>query len=123
MAKKKTMPKPKQSAGYAARTAPSVHDSTKESEEEIEVARGKNTASPAAPRAVQTLLRTKRNEEKNNRSNHTVVKKKAPSGARVLKEIKTLQKTTQLLIPRAPFIRLVSWSIFKTGSISNYDHI
>ena len=37
----------------------------------------------------------------------TTVKKRAKSGTRALKEIRLLQKTTNLLIAKAPFIRLV----------------
>lgn len=37
-----------------------------------------------------------------------VIKKKAKPGARALLEIKSLQKTTNLCIPRAPFVRVVS---------------
>lgn len=35
------------------------------------------------------------------------IKKRAKSGSRVLKEIRFLQKSTNLLIAKAPFIRLV----------------
>lgn len=35
-------------------------------------------------------------------------KKRAKPGSRALKEIRNLQNTTNLLIPRAPFIRMVN---------------
>lgn len=37
-----------------------------------------------------------------------IKKKKAKPGSKVLKHIRLLQKTTNLLIPKSPFIRIVS---------------
>lgn len=51
--------------------------------------------------------RSKTNTETASNATRTLVKSRAKSGQRALQEIRYLQKTTKLLIPKAPFARLV----------------
>jgi hypothetical protein len=96
MVKRKSLPKNKENASYASRTANSVHDTTKESIQPNNI-----TAAIRAPAAGKALVNNILHKKQ---STKTVINRR---GVKVLKEIQTLQKTTNLLIPRAPFIRLV----------------
>jgi hypothetical protein len=120
MAKKKTQPKPANKASYASKTAPRVKDkeqappaaessqetdssnstgsgSTSESEESenIQPQQRKGPKAPVAQKRPATLPSQKNKVTKTKRT-------------KVLSEIRSLQKSTQLLIPRAPFLRLVN---------------
>ena len=92
MVKRKSLPQPAERAGYAARTAPRVSDSTNNESSEEESAR----KSPRKSGASSKLLKLTSNKPKS--------KKLTPA----LRQIRDLQKSTNLLIPRAPFLRLVS---------------
>ena len=104
MVKRKASPKKGSSAGYAARIEPPVSDSTDESSEALQVSTNPTMTSspikkkPTARKSTAPIPRPKL----------TVKKKKS----RVLKEIKRLQTSTNLLIPRAPFLRLVTRYLF-----------
>ena len=100
MVKHKASPKKGKSAGYAAATAPPVNDSTSSSDETSPPVQAKEK------KPVRSLLLTK----------NTKSKKTSKPNTQVFKEIKRLQKTTNLLIPRAPFLRLVT-------KISNFIYI
>ena len=91
MVKRKSLPQPAEKAGYAARTAPRVSDSTTaESSEESP------RKSPRKSTGNSKLVKLTTNKPKS--------KKLTPA----LRQIRDLQKSTNLLIPRAPFLRLVS---------------
>lgn len=94
MVKHKNPPKKGVSAGYAASTAARVNDSTDSSA----------TEPPAVVPKKNPLIKPK--------SKVNAVKTK---DAKVLRDINKLQNSTKLLIPRAPFVRLVShlYCLFK----------
>lgn len=68
-----------------------------------------STQLPATKR--QSLLLTKKASQKSpakNQSNRSLIKKrKSKPGVQAFKQIQRLQRTTNLLIPKAPFLRLV----------------
>jgi hypothetical protein len=119
MVKRKTQPKTKNKAGYAARTAEPVHDSTSDSTSASASERD-NSKSDAEERETfrpppkqSNQMETARNipGTSGDKVQKKIVKpnaKKKGSALKVLKDIRLLQKTTNLLIPRAPFLRLVS---------------
>jgi len=102
MVKHKTVPKKGSKAGYAASIEPRVSDS---SDDSIPVTSKKNVA---------TILQTKRSTPKKNAPAREaeVRHRKAKPGTKALREIKKLQNTTNLLIPRAPFLRLVRIGLY-----------
>jgi hypothetical protein len=118
MVKRKTQPKTKNKAGYAARTAEPVHDSTSDStsassEKENSQSDGEQERQPIRPAQKQPQMAAARHNPATTRDKvqKTIVKpdvRKKGSALKVLKDIRLLQKTTNLLIPRAPFLRLVS---------------
>jgi hypothetical protein len=119
MVKRKTQPKSKNKAGYAARTAQPVHDSTSESTSSS----SENSQSDTEQRETfrppprQPPMATARSNPVTSRDKvqKTIAKpdvRKKGSALKVLKDIRLLQKTTNLLIPRAPFLRLVSLLVF-----------
>ena len=125
MAKRKNIPQPAEKASYASRTAQRVVDNTSASDEASSnepepvssstaesspapVARKKPTAQP---QQLQRRLLTKKSTHKQPPSSsvkHTINKAAQNRKTRVLREIRDLQKSTKLLIPRAPFLRLVN---------------
>jgi hypothetical protein len=95
MVKRKAIPKPRLQAGHAARTSQLVNDTTI-SEDSDEAAAGstrptKKTNKRKAPKV--SLFKTKAF--------------KAKPGMTALNEIHKLQHSTNFLIPKAPFLRLV----------------
>lgn len=95
MVKRKSLPKPADRAGYAAQTAPRISDSTSEA----------SSSAYEEPVSNQTSPRKSLTSAKLSKLNST--KPKSKKLAPALKQIRELQKTTNLLIPRAPFLRLV----------------
>lgn len=99
MVKHKASPKKGSRAGYAASIEPRVNDSTNDTTD---------TSISEPPPVVakkSNLLKTKKSPQKKT-SQAQPVKRKTQS-VKVLKDIKKLQTTTNLLIPRAPFLRLI----------------
>jgi len=90
--KRKNAPKPKENAGYAARTSQSVTDNT-----------GTKTRSQSPLKQRPTTSKGANSGDVRSKLN----KAKKRSQTTALQEMKTLQKTTALLIPKAPFVRLV----------------
>lgn len=136
MVKRKEEPKRREKAGFAARTEVPVKDATAASasnsksarndnddengnesnpEEDGRVEMKKDQTEPRrlAANAPQKLLMAKKATKDNTAAVNQVakVKKKAKPGAKALLEIKRLQKTTDLCIPRAPFVRIVMFSL------------
>ena len=107
MVKRKVTPKKGSTAGFAARTAPPVNDTTTESseptEDEVksELSSNIQLESPRTP-PKQVATARKSTAPLPKKSKH-----KATHNVKILTEIKRLQTSTQLLIPRAPFLRLV----------------
>ena len=95
MVKRKSLPKPAEKAGYAAQTAPRISDSTSETSSS---AYEELTSAQSSPRKSLTTTKL---------SKLNTTKPKSKKMAPVLRQIRELQKTTNLLIPKAPFIRLV----------------
>ncbi|RMZ93423.1 histone H3, partial [Brachionus plicatilis] len=93
-------PKPADRAGYAAQTAPRISDSTSDSSSSPSKELMSTRTSPR--KSLTTSKLSKANTTKTN-TTKTRSKKLTP----VLKEIRELQKSTNLLIPRAPFLRLL----------------
>ncbi len=97
MVKHKASPKKGKNAGFAARIEPPVNDSTTDSTETSEPPPVTAKPNPASRSLASNLTKNA---------------PKAKPKTRVLKEIKRLQTSTNLLIPRAPFLRLVSKVFF-----------
>ncbi|CAF0722496.1 unnamed protein product [Brachionus calyciflorus] len=104
MVKRKSLPKPVDKAGYAARTAQRVSDSTSEesassSESSSSASEEENYTTRTSPRKSMSATASK--------LSRINTSKKGKSGIVALKQIRELQRTTNLLIPRAPFLRLI----------------
>lgn len=99
MVKHKNQPKKGAKAGYAASIEPPVNDNT-ETDSSV-------SEPPPVVAKKSNMLLTKK--AANNKSTSKVVlpARTTKSGAKVLKSIRKLQHTTNLLIPRAPFLRIV----------------
>jgi hypothetical protein len=112
MVKHKNAPKKGAKAGYAASIEPPVSDST-ETDSSV-------SEPPPVVAKKSNLLMTKKTPNK--KSTSSQVKQQPRSGVKVLKAIRNLQNTTNLLIPRAPFLRIVSinymWVLIKQVEIS-----
>jgi hypothetical protein len=122
MAKKKSEPKPASRASYASKTAPRVKDNTtsedddgggsssssqsSSSDNENQAPPGQQQNKPAPQQ--NRLLKTKDAKPVPKQTAGKSVFKAPKKKTRVLAEIRHLQRSTDLLIPRAPFIRLVS---------------
>ena len=102
MVKRKEVPKKGANAGFAARTAPPVRDSTSDSD------------AASTPEITENIPRvaTARKSTAPAAKQLSKVAKIAKKKTKVLKEIRHLQSTTNLLIPRAPFLRLVIYFKF-----------
>lgn len=135
MVKRKDEPKRREKAGFAARTEAPVKDATAatsnskstrnnnddengnesnpEEDGRVEMKKEQTEQRRLAANAPQKLLMAKKATKDNNTAVNQVpkVKKKAKPGAKALLEIKRLQKTTDLCIPRAPFVRIVMFSL------------
>ena len=104
MVKRKGLPVKGEKAGYAARTEQRVQDRT------LDNSTGSTTESDSEDNEV---LEKQKKEQKSNKlsvmssSKNITKSKSSKKKSRVLREIVNLQKTTKLLIPRAPFLRLV----------------
>ncbi len=98
MVKHKNSPKKGAKAGYAASIEQPVNDST--------VTDSSISEPPPVVAKKSNLLQTKTKPV--NKSRNMQVKKTTKQGAKVLKNIRKLQNSTDLLIPRAPFLRIVS---------------
>jgi hypothetical protein len=136
MAKKKSQPKPANKASYASKTAPRVKDATQkktptqessqeeasatstdststadedEETENIQAQLKRKTTTAAAPGAGKNIASSNNKRGPPAVAARPIVKSKSKK-TRVLTEIKNLQRSTELLIPRAPFLRLVSFS-------------
>lgn len=113
MVKRKAEPVKGDKAGYAARTSPRVHDRTleeesSESEAENQPTPTRSSAKPPQQKAATNLPLARR---KSNQFEQPEIRSKSlnyKSNRKIFKEIARLQRTTDLLIPRAPFLRLVS---------------
>lgn len=91
MVKRKSLPKTRTEAGYAARNEQPVNDTTlsvDQSDDDFQI-------KPSASKKATTLSRNKK------------FKAKTKYNSKVFKEIKILQQSTKLIIPRAPFLRVV----------------
>ena len=107
MAKKKSQPKPANKAGLAARTAQLVKD--KGTNEES----SSSDSSSSTPSESDAQNQTARKKTSGIRETpKAIIHKSKKRPTRALIEIKRLQKSTELLIPKAPFIRVVSSLIF-----------
>lgn len=134
MVKRKEEPKRREKAGFAARTevpvkdatAASASNSTRNDKDEengdesnpeedgrIEIKKDQTEPRRLVANAPQKLLMAKKATKDNTAAVNQAakVKKKAKPGAKALLEIKRLQKTTDLCIPRAPFVRIVMFSL------------
>ena len=118
MAKKKSQPQPAAKAGYAAKTAARVRDSTSDnnSDESSSQSSSEDTeqSETVQPQRAKNLLLTKRNIQSGGSkttANPAPVTRDAPirkkHKTRILKEIRKYQTSTNLLIPKAPFLRLI----------------
>jgi len=124
MVKRKSPPRPRTEAGFAARTEQPVHDTTmSESSEETDDTSSSNNSSDGAPTPVKQIPKNTKTaaaapttSSKQTGSKTTAnklstqskeFKAKAKPGMVALKEIKRLQSSTRLIIPRAPFLRVV----------------
>lgn len=118
MVKHKTLPKKGSKAGYAASIEPPVNESSDSSSYQSSA-----STPPVTTKAKNTrILETKRQSprKQTNMREVAVQKRKAKPGTKALREIRKLQSSTNLLIPRAPFLRLVSDRFVTiSGSLSN----
>jgi hypothetical protein len=118
MAKKKTQPKPANKASYASKTAPRVKDkeqppAPKATESETDSSNSTGSGSTSSEEETEnTQPQRKGPNIINAQKRGPLAKNKVTKTKRtkVLAEIRSLQKSTELLIPRAPFLRLVSFS-------------
>lgn len=116
MVKHKTLPKKGSKAGYAASIEPPVNESSDSSSYQSSA-----STPPVTTKAKNNrILETKRQSPKQTNMREVAVqKRKVKSGTKALREIRKLQSSTNLLIPRAPFLRLVSDRFFSlSGSLS-----
>lgn len=95
MVKRKSLPKPRLEAGHAARTSQPVNDTTLSEDSSDDI--------PKTSKQGKIIKKKEIEFSKKNFIN---------KGNSALKEIKRLQHTTNLLIPRAPFLRLVYIFLF-----------
>lgn len=118
MVKHKSDPKKGNKAGYAARIERLVKDKTKENEAANNSGDGgysgyenerqqheKNQTLLLMRKATAPTATMKRSKATTSNSS---VKKRIKYGTRALQEIKRLQRSTDLCIPKAPFLRIVS---------------
>lgn len=110
MVKHKKEPKKGTKAGYAARTADPVLDKTRSDESNSDSSSSSNDAPVAPPQPKTKAPAPAAPPERLNKAAKSLltIKKRSKQGTRALKEIKRLQKSTDLLIPKAPFLRLVT---------------
>ena len=107
MVKRKSVPKARLEAGYAARNEPLVNDTTisESSEEEQPVRAVRPSTSKATTKSTQHKFKA------------TEFKARAKSGSVALKEINRLQQSVKHIIPKAPFLRVVSINLNVLNSI------
>jgi hypothetical protein len=123
MAKKKSQPKPASKASFASKTAPRVKDATEKhtssSQEETDTSTASNSTAEQDDATPSTPKKKTAASGPAVRNNIIKAKKRGPlaivsrpktktNKTRILTEIKNLQRSTELLIPRAPFLRLVN---------------
>ena len=142
MVKLKSQPKSRFEAGMAARTAEPVHDNTRNQDDGDNEPSASNSHSSSSstsdssppqqrqsspPKQLRGLQRVAEKgpvrpvtaaatataaSKATLGGNKTKLTKFSKPGTKTLKEIRKLQKTTHLLIPRAPFLRLVTTFIY-----------
>jgi hypothetical protein len=104
MVKKKTMPKPRLQAGHAARTSQPVNDTTISDDSDEEPKASKSAAGASTRQTKKKNSGTTPKKSVFKTKDYTA---KTKPGMAALKEIHKLQHSTKLLIPKAPFLRLV----------------
>lgn len=76
----------------------------------------KGTAKPIASKSAKlNLIKHEKKIEKPH--GNSIVRRRAKNGSKALREIRFLQKSTHLLIAKAPFIRVVSLMLTLSNSI------
>ena len=101
MVKRKSEPKKGGAAGYAARTAEQLNDSTS-------ISSVSSVSSDSSSSSSDERNKTPSKKQVQSKATKKVLlKPPVKAKSNVLKEIRKLQAQTRLLIPRAPFLRLV----------------
>lgn len=118
MVKRKSLPKPRLEAGFAARNEQPVNDTTIASDNEEDDETGTSSDEPATtskaatfkkPTTITSRPTISRQGAASSASKHksSQVFKKPPLRQGVFNEIKRLQSSTGHVIPKAPFLRVV----------------
>lgn len=126
MVKRKSLPKPRLEAGFAARNEQPVNDTTIADDSDIEES---ETSTEPATNSKPTIIKPTTSravsaaaaQQKGNKfANKSQFKAKTKPGIGALREIKRLQSSTAHVIPRAPFLRVVNKIYFLINQILKF---